>query len=59
MQAAAKSCSASAPGGHLVLSGIVAEKAAWVAGEFLRHGATRVSETVDGQWAAMLLRRGV
>lgn len=47
-----------APGGHLVLSGIVAEKADWVAGEFRRHGATRVSETVDGQWAAMLLRRG-
>jgi len=47
-----------APGGHLVLSGIVAEKAGWVSDEFRRHGATPVSEAADGQWAALLLRRG-
>jgi ribosomal protein L11 methyltransferase len=46
-----------APGGHLVLSGILTEKAGWVAEEFLRHGATRVGVAEDGQWAALLLRR--
>ncbi|MBP2669269.1 MAG: prmA [Deltaproteobacteria bacterium] len=46
-----------APGGHLVLSGILAEKGGWVSGEFRRHGATMVSEAADGQWAALLLRR--
>jgi ribosomal protein L11 methyltransferase len=45
------------PGGHLVLSGILAEKAGWVSDEFRRLGATPVSEAADGQWAALLLRR--
>jgi ribosomal protein L11 methyltransferase len=47
-----------APGGHLVLSGVLAEKSGMVSDEFRRHGADRVSETIDGQWAALLLRRG-
>lgn len=46
-----------APAGHLVLSGILAEKSGWVSGEFRRHGATPVSEATDGPWAALLLRR--
>jgi len=46
-----------APGGHLVLSGILAEKAGGVADEFRRHGAEVVSEAADGQWAALLLQR--
>jgi ribosomal protein L11 methyltransferase len=45
-----------APGGHLVVSGILAEKAGWVADEFRRHGATPVKEATDGPWAALLLR---
>lgn len=47
-----------APGGHLVLSGILAEKSGWVVEEFAKNGASRVSEAVDGQWSALLLRRG-
>ncbi|GAB4233871.1 MAG: 50S ribosomal protein L11 methyltransferase [Deltaproteobacteria bacterium] len=46
-----------APGGHLVLSGILAEKGGWVAGEFERRNVSLVAKTVDGQWAALLLRR--
>ena len=46
-----------AKGGHLVLSGILAEKAGAVADEFRRHGAEVVSEAADGQWAALLLQR--
>jgi ribosomal protein L11 methyltransferase len=47
-----------APGGHLVLSGILSEKSGMVSEEFRRHGATQVSEAADGQWVALLLRRG-
>ncbi len=46
-----------APGGHLVLSGILKEKAGWVVEEFAQQGATVVGEAEDGQWAALLLRR--
>ena len=46
-----------APGGHLILSGILGEKAGWVSEEFRRHGAVPVSESADGQWSALLLRR--
>jgi ribosomal protein L11 methyltransferase len=46
-----------APGGHLVLSGILSEKAGRVADEFRRHGAALLREAIDGQWAALLLRR--
>ena len=45
------------PGGHLVLSGILQEKAGWVTGEFAKHGAALVEGAADGQWAALLLRR--
>lgn len=45
-----------APGGHLVLSGILDGKSGWVVEEFEKHGAALVSETIDGQWAALLLR---
>jgi ribosomal protein L11 methyltransferase len=47
-----------APGGHLVLSGILSEKSGMVSEEFRRHGATQVSEAADGQWVALLRRRG-
>jgi ribosomal protein L11 methyltransferase len=47
-----------APGGHLILSGILTEKSGWVVEEFAKNGASRVSEAVDGQWTALLLRRG-
>jgi len=46
-----------APGGHLVLSGILAEKCAWIVGEFSQHGAAVAEQATDGQWAALLLRR--
>jgi len=46
-----------APGGHLILSGILAEKSGWVIEEFGKNGASPVAETVDGPWAALLLRR--
>lgn len=46
-----------APGGHLVLSGILAEKSGLVSDELRRHGATKVSEAADGQWVALLFRR--
>lgn len=45
------------PGGHLVLSGILAEKSGWVTEEFGKNGASPLAETVDGQWSALLLRR--
>lgn len=45
------------PGGRLILSGILAEKAGWVAGEFGRHRVSTVSKAADGPWAALLLRR--
>lgn len=47
-----------APGGWLVLSGILREKSGWVAEEFLACGASLIEEATDGQWAALLLRKG-
>ena len=47
-----------APGGHLILSGILAEKSVWVAGEFVKCGATLRAESADGQWTALLFRLG-
>jgi len=46
------------PGGHLVLSGILAEKSEWVVDEFVKNGASLLAESVDGQWTALLFRRG-
>jgi ribosomal protein L11 methyltransferase len=46
------------PGGHLILSGILAEKSAWVAEEFAKNGASLRAESADGQWTALLFRRG-
>ena len=46
------------PGGHLILSGILTEKSGWVIEEFGKNGASPIGEAVDGQWAALLLRRG-
>jgi len=46
------------PGGHLILSGILAEKSDWVVEEFGKIGASLLAKSVDGQWAALLLRRG-
>jgi ribosomal protein L11 methyltransferase len=46
-----------APGGRLVLSGILKEKSGWVAEEYGRHGAALVGESIDGEWSALLLRK--
>lgn len=46
-----------APGGRLLLSGILDEKSGWVCGEFEAEGAALVEERRAGQWAALLLRR--
>lgn len=47
-----------APGGHLILSGILTEKSGWVVEEFTKNGASLRAESVDGQWTALLFRRG-
>ncbi len=46
-----------ARGGHLILSGILCEKAGWVVEEFAKYGTTLADKSVDGQWCALLLRR--
>lgn len=46
-----------APGGRMILSGILTEKSGWVAEEFGTHGASLVEETTDGEWSALLLCR--
>jgi len=46
-----------APGGFLILSGILAEKNGWVEEEFREEGMQPVKQKTDGQWAAVLLRR--
>ena len=48
-----------APGGGLILSGILTEKSGWVEEEFLAEGARRVKRKTENQWAALLLRRDV
>jgi ribosomal protein L11 methyltransferase len=47
-----------APGGHLILSGILTEKSGWVVEEFVKNGASLLAESADGQWTALHLRRG-
>ena len=46
-----------APGGRLILSGIVKEKSGWVIEEFTKHQMKLADETIDGEWAALLFRR--
>ncbi len=46
-----------APGGLLILSGILTEKSDWVEEEFRTEGARLLQRKTDGQWAALLLRR--
>jgi ribosomal protein L11 methyltransferase len=46
-----------APGGLLILSGILTEKSGWVEDEFRTEGARLVQRKTDGQWAALSLRR--
>jgi len=46
-----------APGGFLVLSGILTEKDGWVEEEFREEGMQPVRRKTDGQWSALLLRR--
>lgn len=48
-----------APGGRMILSGILTEKSGWVVEEFGTHGASLVEEATDGEWSALLLRKGV
>lgn len=46
-----------APGGRLLLSGILDEKSAWVREEFSASGLRFVEERRSGQWAALHFRR--
>ncbi len=46
-----------APGGALVLSGILAEKSDWVAQEYAEAGWVLAGRRQEGQWSALLLRR--
>ncbi len=46
-----------APGGAIVLSGILTEKSAWVAQEYAEAGWRLAAQREDGQWSALLLRR--
>lgn len=46
-----------AAGGTLILSGILEEKSGWVEEEFRSGGARLVERKIDGQWAALLMRR--
>ena len=45
------------PSGVIVLSGILAEKAEWVAREYAEAGWPLDGRRDDGQWSALLLRR--
>ncbi len=47
-----------APAGALILSGILTEKADWVAQEYAESGWRLAGRRDDGQWSALLLRRG-
>ena len=44
-----------APGGRLILSGILVEKSGWVAGEYAQGGFRLAGRMDDGQWSALLL----
>ncbi len=46
-----------APGGALILSGILAEKSDWVAQEYAEAGWLLAGQREEGQWSALLLRR--
>lgn len=46
-----------APGGRLILSGILAEKGDWVTKEYATEGFSPAGRLEDGQWTALLLRR--
>ncbi len=46
-----------APGGRIVLSGILREKSGWVVEEYGKHGVSLVEEATDGEWSALLFRR--
>ncbi|GAB4364973.1 MAG: 50S ribosomal protein L11 methyltransferase [Deltaproteobacteria bacterium] len=45
------------PGGRLILSGILSEKRAWVAGEYAAQGFRLEDRLEEGPWTALLLRR--
>ncbi len=47
-----------APGGAILLSGILTEKSAWVAQEYAEAEWRLAGQRDDGQWSALLLRRG-
>ncbi|MCL1926411.1 MAG: 50S ribosomal protein L11 methyltransferase [Syntrophorhabdaceae bacterium] len=46
-----------APGGRLVLSGIINEKSGSVVKEFSNHQMKLADETIDGEWTALLFRK--
>ena len=45
------------PGGRLVLSGILNDRADKVEQAFARQGFTRIKSTTEGEWTALLLKR--
>ena len=46
-----------APGGHLILSGILEEKSEMVLSAAVRHGLTEVERRQEGDWVALVVRR--
>ena len=46
-----------APGGRVIVSGILSEKSGGVIEEFSGHGAKLAGKTVDGEWTALLFRK--
>ncbi len=46
-----------APGGAIILSGILSEKSSWVAQEYAEAGWRLAGQRDEGQWTALLLRR--
>jgi len=47
-----------APGGLLILAGIIAERADLVLDAVARHGLTLVDRLEEGDWVALIVRRG-
>ena len=46
-----------APGGHIILAGILCERAALVTDALQRHGLEKVGERQEGDWVALIARR--
>jgi len=46
-----------APGGHLILAGIIEERAAMVVDAAQRHGCRLVDRKQEGDWVALVVRK--